>query len=57
MKEIANNATCNSLDLIFDLACPIYLIKKEQELKLVKEGVEKLTNYRLKNKKNKCEQR
>ena len=55
VKEIDYNATCNSLGLTFDLACPICSKKQEQNLKLVKDREQKITNFRLISKKNKCE--
>jgi len=51
VKEIDYNTTCNSLGLTFDLACPICSKKQEQNLKLVKDREQKITNFRLISKK------
>ena len=57
VNEIDYDAACNSLGLTFDLACPLCSRKQEQNLKLVKNSENRINNFRLISKRNKCEQR
>ena len=56
-QEISYNATCAISYVNFDLHCKVYKIKIEQKIEIAMKGREQQTDCRLKDRRNKSNQR
>ena len=57
VKAVSFNATCITLELTYNLLCPICLKKPEKQMKLIKVCDKQITNFRSIDKRHRCEQR